>query len=76
MIESLDFISKEEVAGLKPPRLRVHKVEQGETWAGITDKYFGPHEGSDKLAEYNGFESTIEPAIGILIKIPPSLHVR
>lgn len=74
MIESLQFISQREASELKPSRLRIHKVENGETWASITEKYFNSSFGMEKLAEYNGLEASQEPSPGILLKIPPSLR--
>ncbi|RLA93509.1 MAG: hypothetical protein DRG25_04400 [Deltaproteobacteria bacterium] len=74
MVESLRFISQEEANKLKPPRLRIHKVRRGETWASITKKYFNSSAGMERLAEYNGFEVSQEPLPGTLLKIPPSLR--
>lgn len=74
MIESLRFISQKEASELEPPRLRIHEVKKGETWASVTEKYFNSSRGKEALAEYNGFVPSHNPAAGILIKIPPSLR--
>ena len=74
MIDTLQFISQREASGLKPGRLRIHKVKKGETWSSITQKYFKTLTGKEKLAEYNGLEASQEPTPGILLKIPPSLR--
>jgi len=74
MMDSLWFISQREAAELKPSRLRIHKVEKGETWAIITQKYFNSSLGMEKLAEYNGLEASQEPPPDTLLKIPPSLR--
>ena len=73
MLESLQFIPQREADQFKPPRLRIHKVEKGDTWESVAEKYFTSSEGKEKLAEYNGFADIQEPKPGILIKIPPSL---
>ena len=74
MLESLQFIPQREADQFKPPRLRIHKVEKGDTWESVAEKYFTSSEGKEKLAEYNGFADIQEPKPGILIKIPPSLR--
>ena len=74
MIESLQFISQKEASELEPPRLRIHEVETGETWASVTEKYFPSSQGMGKLAEYNGLEISPELTPGFLLKIPPSLR--
>jgi len=74
MIESLRFISQKEALELEPPRMRIHEVEAGETWAGVTEKYFPDSQGKEKLAEYNGLETSQELSPGFLLKIPPSLR--
>ncbi len=74
MINSWRFLKPEEAFKLQPLRLRIHKVKKGETWKSITIKYYGSDIGSDKLAEYNGFDGSEEPSAGILIKIPPTLR--
>ena len=74
MIDSLQFIAQKEADALKPPRLRIHKVESGETWVIITKKYFGSSQGMGKLAEYNGLEVSQDPNPGMILKIPPSLR--
>lgn len=76
MIQSLQFISRKEASQLTPPRLQVHKVAKGETWAKITKRYFGTSRGTEKLAAYNGLQPTQEPPAGILLKIPPTLRFR
>ncbi len=76
MAGSIRFLSPKEAATLKPARLRIHKVRKGETWAGITKKYFHSSEKMLKLAEYNGFEISDRLTAGTLLKIPPSLHFR
>ena len=74
MIESLRFISPKEASELEPPRMRIHEVETGETWASVTEKYFPSSQGKEKLAEYNGLETSQELTSGFLLKIPPSLR--
>ncbi|MBW1851305.1 MAG: M48 family metalloprotease [Deltaproteobacteria bacterium] len=76
MAESIKFMSQKQASGIKPARLRVHKVKRGETWATITKKYFGSHEDMGKLAEYNGFEISKNLTADTLLKIPPSLRIR
>jgi len=76
MAEGIIFISQEESANIHPDRLRVHKVEKGETWALITQRYFGSSQDMARLAEYNGFENLEEATVGTLLKIPPSFHTR
>ena len=74
MIGRLQFITRKEASQLQPPRLRIHEVVEGETWASVTQKYFHSSREMKKLAEYNGFEVSGEPTAGILLKIPPSLR--
>ena len=74
MIGSLQFISQKEASQLQPPRLRIHEVAKGETWASITQKYFHSSRDMKKLAEHNGFEVSRDPTPGVLLKIPPSLR--
>ncbi len=74
MIGSLQFISQNEASQIQPPRLRIHEVVKGETWASITQQYFNASREMKKLAEYNGFEVSRDPTPGTLIKIPPSLR--
>jgi hypothetical protein len=75
MAASLAFISHEEASQLRPPCLRIHEVKSGDTWDTLTKAYFGSSEGAEKLAEYNGFAATHNPAPGDLIKVPPSLRI-
>jgi predicted Zn-dependent protease len=74
MMNSIQFMSQKEASELKPPRIRIHRVGGGETWTGITQKYFGSPQGTEKLAEYNGLEILQNPPPGALLKIPPSLR--
>ena len=74
MINGLKFISQRKASQLQPPRLRVHKVVRGETWSGITRKYFGSSRDWKNLAAYNGFASEEALSPGTLLKIPPSLR--
>ncbi len=76
MTNNLAFISSAEALKLQPGRLKIHEVKSGETWDGITAKYFGSSQGKNKLAEYNGLEVTQNPSPGMLVKIPPSLHFQ
>lgn len=73
---SLKFISQEEAAKLEPERMRIHKVKTGETWKGITSKYFGSSMGMNKLADYNGLKISQDLSAGDFLKIPPTLHIR
>ena len=73
---SLKFISQEEADKLEPARMRVHEVEAGETWEDITEKYFGSSTGMNKLADYNGLETSQDLIVGDLLKIPPALNIR
>ena len=75
LVESLTFISQREVSELKPPRLRIHEVKSGETWADLTKTYFGSSEGAERLAEYNGLEASHNPNPGVYIKVPSSLRL-
>jgi predicted Zn-dependent protease len=74
MIESLRFISESEAYQLNPPRLRIHTVVPGETWALIMRQYFDSSAEASRLAEYNGLDASREPEAGTLLKIPPSLR--
>jgi predicted Zn-dependent protease len=74
MIESLRFISPKEASELEPPRLRIHEVKTGETWASVMEEYFPSSQGEEKLAEYNGLAPSQELTSGLLLKIPPSLR--
>jgi predicted Zn-dependent protease len=74
MIESLRFISHKEALDLEPPRLTIHEVETGENWTSVTEQYFPSSQGEEKLAEYNGFDTSQELTPGVLLKIPPSLR--
>lgn len=76
MINGLRFISQAEASQLEPPRLQIHKVIQGETWSGITRKYFGSSGEWQILAAYNGFDSEGDLSPGTLLKIPPSLRFK
>jgi len=73
---SLNFISQEEATELEPACMRIHEVETGETWEGITEKYFSSSKGMNKLADYNGLEISQDLTAGDLLKIPPALHIR
>ncbi|SPD73589.1 putative Peptidase M48, Ste24p [uncultured Desulfobacterium sp.] len=75
MANSISFISQEKANTLGPSRLKVHKVERGETWEDITKRYFSSPDQKDRLAEYNGYKVSQDPEPGTLIKIPPSLRV-
>lgn len=74
LMESLRFISAEEVAELTPPRLRLHTAQQGDTWESLCRHYLEAPSENSKLAEYNGYEVSEFPPPGTLIKIPPSLR--
>jgi len=76
MIQSLTFISQKEATDLQPGRLRVHEVKGSETWDNIMQKYFSTSQGKEKLAEFNGLVVNQNPAPGILLKIPPTLHFQ
>jgi predicted Zn-dependent protease len=76
MMNGLRFISQEKASQLEPPRLRIHRVVRGETWSGITRKYFGTSREWKKLAAYNGFETEGGLSHGTLLKIPPSLRFK
>jgi predicted Zn-dependent protease len=76
IMNGLRFISQEKASQLDPPRLRIHKVVRGETWSGITRKYFGTSREWKKLATYNGFETENGLSHGTLLKIPPSLRFK
>ncbi len=67
------FLSSEEVAGLKPPRVRVIEAPAGATWSALAGEHTGDPEGGDRLAFYNGMEPDDPPAEATLIKLPPSL---
>ena len=75
MADSIRFISQKKANSLGPARLRIHKVDIGETWEDITKKYFSSPDQKDKLAGYNGYKAAQNPEPGTLIKIPPSLRV-
>lgn len=76
VMNGLRFISQEKASKLDPPRLRIHKVVRGETWSGITRKYFRTSREWKKLAAYNGFETEGGLSPGTLLKIPPSLRLK
>lgn len=76
MANSLEFITQEEASSLKPPRLTIHEVAEGETWKSIMEQYFGSDEGMEKIAEYNGLDATKDLTPGTLVKIPPSSRFR
>ena len=76
MIKSLTFIPQKEATDLQPARLRVHEVRGGDTWDNIMQKYFSTSQGKEKLAEFNGLVVNQNPAPGVLLKIPPTLHFQ
>ncbi len=71
---SIRFISPAEANAIQPDRLRIHRVSQRDTWAGVTKKYFGSSQGMNKLADYNGFTVSDPLFAGMLLKIPPKLE--
>ncbi len=70
---SITFMSRQQADKVQPKRLRIHKVTRGETWVGITQKYFGSSRQMAQLAEYNGFSLSTPLPSGMLLKIPPEL---
>lgn len=76
MINGLVFLPQREGLKIEPPRMRVHKVKKGETWASIIAKYYKKNDDKTKLAEYNGFKKGVFPSPGMLLKIPPTLRFK
>ncbi len=76
MINGMKFLSAQESANLKPPRMTVHRVVKGETWDSVTKKYFKGAGEKGKLAEYNGMSALDGLTPGTLLKIPPSTRFR
>ena len=74
MVRGLRFIPEKEASGISPPLMRIHKVSAGETWEGITLRYYKSSQDKKKLAEYNGLDAERDPVPGLLLKIPPSLR--
>jgi predicted Zn-dependent protease len=70
MADSLEPLSTAEVADVQPPRLRIHRISQGETWRSLGG---GGETEAERLAAYNGFSPEEPPPYGQLIKLPPSL---
>ncbi|MFC1841225.1 LysM domain-containing protein [Thermodesulfobacteriota bacterium] len=76
MINGLTFLSQSEAAKIEPPRMRIHKVKKGETWDSIIAMYYKKSDDKIKLAEFNGINAAEIPSPGVLLKIPPTLHIK
>ena len=76
MVNGLEFMSQADASKIEPARMRVHQVKKGETWDSITKMYYGKDDDKSKLAEYNGFNVSVVPAPGVLLKISPTLKFK
>lgn len=76
MVNGMVFLPPKEASGIEPPRMKIHIVKSGETWAGIMARYYKSNDDVSKLAEYNGFTMNVMPSPGVLLKIPPTLKFK
>ncbi len=56
------------------PRVSFHRVQQGETWASLADRYLASSRRDSFLAELNEVDSDVPPTEGLIIKVP--YHIR
>jgi len=73
---NLKFLSQTEATAISPPRMKIHEVSAGDTWDKITERYYKTATDKKQLAEYNGMEVGQAPAVGTVLKIPPTFKVK
>ncbi len=56
--------------------LKVHQMEEGETFATLAQVYLGGEEFADELRSYNGLNVRESPEVGFLIAIPGPLRAE
>lgn len=71
ILKSARFIGDQEIASLRPMKLRLVQAGAGDTWASLSQREWGKSELAPKLAAYNGtFSTDKQPGPGMLLKIP------
>lgn len=58
------------VASVKPPRMRLGNVRQGESWAELARRATGNTNDAEAVANINGFDLRTTPPPGMLVKLP------
>jgi len=56
------------------PTVRYHRVQEGETWAGLAERYYGDVRRSFALIEANAVGAGKQPAVGAQLLIPHPLR--
>jgi len=56
------------------PAVRYHRVEDGDTWASLSERYYGDVRRAFLLAESNGGAASKQPAFGSLLLVPYPLR--
>ena len=73
LIDKFDFMSTEVAQGITEDRLQIYRAKTGDTWDGLTQKFYNDPKLDKKLQIFNGKEAVIEDQV---IKIPPLKYLK
>jgi predicted Zn-dependent protease len=73
VIVSFRLLSPRQAALIPLHRLKVYKVQSGDTFQTISKKFYQRNTYADEIKQFNGMEELSSPPAGILIKIKPLL---
>jgi len=69
VFQSVRLLDETEREALKPRVIKIHEVQEKETFESIARKYYDSDEKARKIAEFNGYASALYPTTGDLLKI-------
>jgi len=73
VIASFRLLSPRQAALIPLHRLKVYKVQSGDTFQAISKKFYQKTTYADDIKQFNGMEGLSVPPAGVLIKIKPLL---
>jgi predicted Zn-dependent protease len=73
VIVSFRLLSPHQAALIQLPRLKVYKIQSGDTFQAISQRFYQKTTYADDIKQFNGMEELSVPPAGVLIKIKPLL---
>lgn len=69
VFQSVRLLDDSEIAALQPRKLEIYEVRKGDSFESIAERFYGTTERARKIAEFNGYTSSLYPSPGDALKI-------
>jgi predicted Zn-dependent protease len=74
ILEGFSFLTAEEVENISEDKLELYAAEPGDTFAGLSKKFYYKEDYADRLMIFNGLEG--DPEKGAMLKIAPVEYIK